>query len=290
MSYEGMGISVNGHITGRILKETVRRAMNEIKQQRLIFEAKVKEGYSGQMDDVLTSADTAAQSIYLRAFKECFPGFGVIGEEDNLRIPQRSGYHFTVDPLDGTKAFTRRQSHGIATMVALVHYKEIISAYIGDINTGEIYGYRPGTNKVWRITDLEHFEQLGPGRKLQSLREGHVMLREPVDKHSVGSVRLVGRFKNHEVMGSSIGTWFARLWKGEVNALVLDPSWETPWDSTPVIGISQKLGFVFMRTQTSRNGQITWRRFHPEIVTEKKRRKFDMLVIHQQNMHLINKF
>jgi len=284
-----MGVWVNGHITGRVLKETLRRAMSEIRRQRMVFEAKVKEGYNGQMDDVLTSADTAAQGIYLRAFKECFPGFGVIGEEDNLSIPSQNGYYFTVDPLDGTKAFTRRQSHGVSTMVALVHYNEIVSAYIGDINTGELYGYRPGTDKVWRITELEYFEQLGPGRKLQSLREGHVMLRDPLDRYHTVSAQLVNKFKNYEVMGSSIGTWFARLWKGEINALLINPGWETPWDSTPVIGISQKLGFVFMRTQTSRDGRITWRRFNPELVTEKKRRKFDMLIIHKQNMHLVNK-
>jgi len=287
MSYENMGV-LNGHSTGRILKETVRRAMVEIRNQRMSFEAQGKMGYGGTMDDVFTSADTKAQEIYLRAFQECFPGYGVIGEEDNLQIPSQNGYYFTVDPLDGTKAFVRRQSHGVATMVALVHGKAVVSAYIADINTGELYGYRPGSNKVFRISNLDTFEELGPGKKLISLREGHCMLREPLDKHSVETTKLVQRFKNHEVMGSSIGTWMARLWKGEINALILDPNWETPWDSTPVIGISQKLGFVFARPTLSKTRGVLWRRLQPELVQKKKRRNFEMVVIHKQNFHLLN--
>ena len=108
--------AVNGHAVGRILKEAVRRASSVIRAERLTFEAQTKRGYSGSMDDVFTSADRAAQDVYLRTFRECFPGAGVIGEEAELHIPPVAPVtaYFTVDPLDGTKAFIRRQSHGIA--------------------------------------------------------------------------------------------------------------------------------------------------------------------------------
>ena len=154
--------ALNGHSVGRILKEAVRRAVTVIRAQRVSFEAHTKQGYGGTMDDVFTSADKAAQEVYLRTFTECFPGCGVIGEEDMLTIPPTAPLtaYFTVDPIDGTRAFIRRQSHGISTMVALVDGGEVISAYIGDISSDEVYGYRPGSDRVHRITSLDSFETL----------------------------------------------------------------------------------------------------------------------------------
>ena len=73
-----------------------------------------------------------------------------------------AGTFFTVDPLDGTKAFVRRQSHGVGTMVALVEQGRVVSAYVGDINTQEIYGYRPGSRAVHRITEYETSEMMSP--------------------------------------------------------------------------------------------------------------------------------
>ena len=51
-----------------------------------------------------------------------------------------------------TMAFVRRQSHGVGTMV---EQGRVVSAYVGDINTQEIYGYRPGSRAVHRITEYE---------------------------------------------------------------------------------------------------------------------------------------
>ena len=246
------------------------------------------------MDDVFTSADKKAQDIYLRTFSECFPLCGVIAEEKDEskghQLVESSGgctAYFTVDPLDGTKAYIRRQSHGVATMVALVDHGEVISAYIGDVKTNEVYGYRPESDKVFRIMDLDAFEELLPGEKLESLGEIYCMLRNPLGGHSPITQQLVRKFKNHEVMGSSIGTWTARLWKQEVSALILEPGWETPWDSTPVIGISLKLGYVFMRPEEV-DGKPVWKEYEPRIIRVKERREHDTLIIHRNNMHLLN--
>ncbi len=280
---------LNGHSVGRILKETVRRAMNTIREERRMFVATPKEGYSGTMDDVFTSADTKAQEIYVKAFSECFERCGVIGEENNLKISSRNGYYFTVDPLDGTKAYVRRQSHGVGTMVALVHNGVVVSAYVGDINANEVYGYRPGSSKVHRISNLDTSEDMQPGKKLQSRGEIQCLLREPVDKHDTFTEELVRCCKNHEVMGSSIGTWMARLWKEEVSMAVLDPGWETPWDSTPVVGISLKLGFVFLR-KVAFGSNSRWETYTPGLVQEKVHRSHDTVIIHNQNLHLLLDF
>lgn len=275
--------SINGHIIGRVLKETVRRAIVAIRNERLIFEASSKAGHTGNMDDVFTSADSKAQEIYLRAFRECFPGYGFLGEEDLLVIDplkEFSELYFTVDPLDGTKAYIRRQSHGVATMVALVNCGEVISAYVGDVNTEEVYGYRPDSEMVHRITRMDTVERLvqKDGRQLKNI---HALLRNPSDQYSEHTRSLLKKFKGHEVIGSSIGTWMAQLWKGEVGAVIMKPGFETPWDATPILGISRKLGCEFLRPDKN-SGK--WVVYEPIVSTEKYYRDHETLVIHRSNL------
>lgn len=273
---------INGHSVGRILKEAVRRASAVIRSERLTFEAHTKASYSGTMDDVFTSADRAAQEVYLRTFRECFPGAGIIGEEDAFSLAPVAPITawFTVDPIDGTKAFIRRQSHGITTMVAMADIvggrPEVVSAYIGDINSDEVYGYRPGSDKVHRITHLDTFEELTVDVAALPPIEGvHGLLRDPPEAYCAAGRKLIARFAGYEIMGSSIGAWAARLWKNEVKALLFPPAHETPWDTTPVLGISKKLGFAFLKP----DGE-DWVEFDLEIPRKVYERPHDMLVIH----------
>ena len=277
--------TLNGHAVGRILKEAVRRATVSIRNERIIFETHAKKSHGGTMDDVFTSADTKAQEIYTRTFQECFPNCGVIGEENSLNIMPRNGCtaYFTVDPLDGTKAYIRRQSHGVGTMVALVDGGEAISAWIGDINTEEIYGYRPGSDQVWRITHMDTVELL-KHEPVIGLNSAHVMLRDPLDQYSIATQNLVAKCKSYEIIGSSIGIWMARLWKGGVSAVFMNKGYETPWDSIPVIGISQKLGYVFLKEV---NG--SWLGYKPELSRNIYRREHDILVIHRDDLKLFLK-
>lgn len=268
--------ALNGHAVGRILKEAVRRASATISNQRIQFEAQTKAGYAGDMDDVFTSADTSAQEVYLRTFRECFPACGVIAEENALTIsatPPVSAY-FTVDPLDGTKAFVRRQSHGVATMVAMVVDGTVAAAFIGDINTDEVYGYRPGSEYVHRITRLDTFERLAPAPlNAKPLGETTALLRDPALDHAAQTQSLIASLKTHQIMGASIGTWMARLWKQEIDLLIIPQSFETPWDSTPIQGITEKLGYVYLRNEGS-----VWRRFKPGLLTATAKRPYDVVI------------
>jgi fructose-1,6-bisphosphatase/inositol monophosphatase family enzyme len=272
---------INGHIVGRVIKEAVRRATVAIRNERLVFEAHAKEGYGGTMDDVFTTADRKAQDIYLRTLRECFPNCGVLAEEDALAIAPSEGCDavFSVDPLDGTRAFVRRQSHGVGTMVALVIGSKIVSAYVGDINTEEVYGYRPGSESVHRITRLDTFERLGYAGG-DRLSQSYVLLRDPPERYSSLSRQSLSKFKTYESSGGSIGIWVARLWKRETAAVILPPAWETPWDSNPVIGISKKLGYVFLKPEPK--GE-SWTEYDPTPVLTKYRRGHDTIIIHRHD-------
>lgn len=279
----GLG-TINGHIVGRVIKEAVRRATVAIRHERAVFDAHVKQGYGGEMDDVSTSADMKAQKIYVDTLRECFPLCGVVAEENDLRVEPKEGCeaYFTVDPLDGTKAYIRGQSDGVATMIGLVLRGEVIAAYICDINTEEVYSYRPGTQSVYRITRLDTFKKLGREGPID-LKKSHALLRDPLTNYSPCTKRLVeSSFKSYDVMGGSIGTWTARLWKGEVSALFMRPGWETPWDGAPIVGISKKLGYVFLRPVPDR--KHFWKRYEPRIVTSNYYRDHDTLVLHKSDL------
>jgi len=240
---------LNDHATAIVLKELVRRAIVKIRTMRFSFEAQDKPSLTSDADFV-TDADKLAQAIYVKSLVECFPEYGIVAEEDGLKRPCTlpvGNAFFTVDPLDGTKAFIRGQSHGVGTMISLTVNGKIVCAYVGDVNTGEIYGYRAGSDKVFRITAQESAQQLAIDPQ-RSLATQYLLLRDPVDRHS-GTVQMLANskiFKNHEIGGGSIGISMARLWKGEVGAAVLLPRNETPWDRNPVVGIFDRLGFVFL--------------------------------------------
>lgn len=241
-------------LIGLAMKEAVRRAIGVIRQERFIFEAQHKIGSTGVMNDMVTSADKKAQKIYTDLLLGSFPTFGIVAEEEGLRIPSRnegSELFFTVDPLDGTKAFARRQSHGIGTALALVCSGKVIAAYIGDVMSQEIYGYRPESSKVHRISEYTTGETLCVDER-RILRTQHVLLRTFPHEDSF-TYRLVNPhqkeplFKDVELASGSIALSMARLWKGEVGAAILGAGTQYPWDICPIIGLSKQLGFIFIR-------------------------------------------
>jgi fructose-1,6-bisphosphatase/inositol monophosphatase family enzyme len=283
--------SLNGHSTGIIMKELVRRAINTIRNQRFIFEATAKLSYDGEMDDLVTSADKAAQTVYEKSLKECFPFYGIVGEENNLHIPcsltDPHEYYFTVDPLDGTKAFARRQSHGVGTMIALVRDGEVIGAFIGDIMTQEIYGFRPGSNKVHRISEFDHAEELSidPDKKL---KDQYLLLRKAPSQYSGAVEVMVGKdaFRGIEVSGGSIGIMMARLWKGEVGAVILDKGHNTPWDWAPVLGITEQLNFVFIKIHPDGCGEF----IEPTVSDETEKVDYETLIVHTSRLKEVRQF
>lgn len=271
---------LNGPTVGILMKEMVRRAIVVIRNERLAFDVTQKMGRSGQMDDVLTSADRAAQKTYVHTIKECFPGVGIVAEEENLRVePQGTTAYFTIDPLDGTKAFVRRQSHGIGTMLSLVLDGEVVAACVGDVSTQEVYYYRPGSWKVHRLTEFNTSELMHIEEKdVRPLVWQYLLLRDPPHIYTEPCQPLIRTgFKNLLVDGGSIGTWMARLWKREVGAVLINAGAATPWDWSPVVGISLKLDYLFFKPTS--DGK--WENFVPLVQPDLVYLGHDTLVVHR---------
>lgn len=241
-------------------------------------------------DDVVTNVDIRAQRTYVVLIKEYFPGYGIIGEEEGLTVPCThpiDDLYFTLDPLDGTKAYARNQSHGVGTMLALVKNGRTIAVVIGDINTDEIYAYygEEEFGPVYR----HRFGVVAPliPETKKPLDKQYILLR----KAPRTNPRLIrdmilppdekGLFKDIEVAGGSIGIGLARLWKGEVGAAIIDPHYGTPWDSTPVIGISKRLGFAFFKLEKGRN---TLEEYTPSNIKKTTQKTHHELIIHRTHI------
>lgn len=238
-------------------------------------------------DDMATQGDIEAQAAYqelITADPE-FVGFGIIGEE-GLNRPGTHltrNIYFTCDPVDGTKAYDRKQAHGVGSMLALVCDGEVIAACIGDANNGETYLWTKGGPVIRRRFGVD--EELKLGAK--TLKKQYVLLRARMSKHDpliVNMAEAEGEnqlFKDVEIGGGSIGLHMARLWIGEVGATILNQKFVTPWDDTPVNAISRALGFVHLDFEPA-TGEFT--EYEPALLTEVTPRHRTTLIIHRDNL------
>lgn len=283
----GLG-AVNDHILGHIMRDAVIRGMDAIRQARFEHVISVKGSMPDGRPDIVTNADVAAQARIKKKLEQCFPDFGLIGEEAELRKDCKLDgvdAFFTIDPLDGTQAFARLQSHGFGPMISLVIDGRVVGVCIGDAMTEELYYYRPNSRHVHRLHHNEPASTLHIDEH-KSLSEQFVLLRSAPDYHSPFVQELIrprdhgGHFYGMNITNGSIGLSTARLWKGEVGMQVLLPSKLTPWDSNPIIGISLMLGFVFLRVEA--DGQLT--PFEPTPVKEIGRWDFETIIVHQSNL------
>lgn len=280
--------SLNPNSVGTLMKEAVRRAIVAIRAQRFSFEARAKDSSESSRGlDLVTTADHAAQSVLVGLLRAWFPTYGIVAEEDHLRVPCTHPSHdiwFTVDPLDGTRAFIRRQSHGIGTMVSLVCDGEVIGACVGDVMTSEVYAARPDDLSVHRVSEFGLAERLTVDTS-RPLTEQGVLIGDHGRPRSPLLVSMVADpeplFAGIETTSGSIGIGIARLWKGEVGGAVFGPfTLGSPWDIYPIIGISRRLGFHFFALPREGRG-FEW---EPEIDRRGTPVPNEVLVLHESRL------
>jgi fructose-1,6-bisphosphatase/inositol monophosphatase family enzyme len=185
-----------------------------IQKEAATFVAKQKIGYDGLNTDLITTADIAAQNMYQQYIETEFPEEGIIGEESLNKIAVNYKY-FTIDPLDGTKAFGRKQSNNVGT------------ACVGDVNTGELYYFGPDqhpTRKRFGVESLLDTPICQTGDELATM---YVSLRKHTEEYPCLVQDLVnknrgGIFKDISIENGSIGIQFTRLWKGEVGMIIMN--------------------------------------------------------------------
>lgn len=229
------------------MEDMVKKAITIIQGEAAVFSQNVKTSYAGVDDDLVTSADIKAQAMFVEAIQQQFPNDGLIGEENGLNIEAKPGHgYFTIDPLDGTKAFGRTQSTGSATMIAHVDENNIVDAIcIGDINTGEIYGFGPGHEPSRTRFGVKSVMKVDTDTPL---KKRYIILRDnPINFPPVLQKIFNEMFKDMEITSGSIGLNVARLWKNEVGMVIIKPGFNTPWDNTPIAGMNKVLGIIHLQ-------------------------------------------
>ncbi len=267
----------------RTLNTIVRQVIHHIRRNRFSFKVWQKVGHDGEKD-IVTSVDKSAQKMYICYLQAHFPTYGILAEEDihpQASIDAQHPY-FSIDPIDGTNAFVRQESHGIGTMLALSQGDEIVAAYVGDVLTEDVYGFYTDFSSVRWYHDygtpckklvIDSQRLLASQRLLcdESPEEGSVIARLMAKKIEKG-----GLFQKHEIGSGGIGLAMARLWKGNVGGVLISPGYDTPWDMNPVVGILKRMGFRFIRLM--RDDSISE---EPTVSrTEVKYRAYELLVIH----------
>lgn len=136
-------------------------------QRSLVVGASASDGHTKEDKSPVTVADYGAQAVVVNHLQKSFPGDPMVGEEDagDLRKPENSeilakvldcvrrvtpqldrdqtlaaidhgtfaggsiGRHWTLDPIDGTKGFLRREQYAVA--LALIDNGEVILGVLG---------------------------------------------------------------------------------------------------------------------------------------------------------------
>lgn len=275
MSVHQLRRTIDGASLSIFVQDAIRRVIDCVQRQQFSFDVTTKVTGT-KSEDVVTSADFAAQRIYVELLRNRFPTWGIVAEENQLRVaaPPDMDVWWTVDPVDGTLAFARQQSHGVATMLALVLDGQIVAAGIGDISTGEIYYHEPDSRLVQRVT--HHGQQIALGLNQKPLDTQHLLMRknplhlppwlQPVCRsHKYDQA---APFHDIEVDHGSIGCMFARLWKREVGGLLLIAGSVNPWDRAPVLGATALLEYEWLELSPGPNGRIRANVWQPTITTE----------------------
>lgn len=85
----------------------------------------------------VTVADRESEAAILAVVRQAFPGHAVLGEETGAHAGA-AGARWIVDPLDGTRGFTRGEALW-GPLVALEHEGEVVAGAMGLPVAGEVY-------------------------------------------------------------------------------------------------------------------------------------------------------
>lgn len=249
---------LNEHTLGIIMRAAVERSVRHARKRFFEVSPEEKGKREDGSPDIVTRADPECQQIISRMFSECMPGVGIVAEEEHLRVNLDAEHWIVIDPIDGTKSFVQHESHGFVCAVAYVVGDAVRSVCIGDIMSGDVYYFRPGSEKTHRVLDGSGHVPLAIDTELP-LAKQKVVLRNRMIEHGrivnamvdgafdrVGGGRCAPLFSKVEITGGSIAAHAARLWKGSVGGVILPSGTQLPWDIVPIIGMCERLGFVFV--------------------------------------------
>ncbi|MDD3029354.1 MAG: inositol monophosphatase [Alphaproteobacteria bacterium] len=210
------------------------------------------EGHDIEMkgvDDPVTVADKAAETLLTRRLKELLPGSEVVGEECCHSDPSilthfsGDGAVWVIDPVDGTHNFIAgRREFGV--MVALVRDKQTVASWIHDPNTGHTLSAELGSG-AWLAGEKVRLAGHDPSVRRLLLLGSRIrnILAKPDVAPLIACLPALA-------IGSAVAFDYARLFSGETlfanskapRATALLYRTAKPWDHVPGLLLHSEAG------------------------------------------------
>ncbi|MEK7510729.1 MAG: inositol monophosphatase family protein [Patescibacteria group bacterium] len=264
------------------LLEAADLAVSIIKENKVPFVKEMKVGVQGRKD-FCTWIDREIQKEVVSFLKARYPDHGFLHEEADATIKPWDGEspYFTIDPVDGTQALIDNQLHLVCVMIAMVDADgREVAGCIKYLN-GDAYSFGPSHPHVF-YTSEGNRRPLDASPKDSS---GLVLLRRPFELYRSLTYKLIEQVDAFRFLKECLGIWTPRLWQREFCAGVLwHDSAHTPWDMTPIIAMSRRLGYVFLRA--TRDGK-RFECFDLKLPTCATIRGYDLVIIHKNDLSLV---
>jgi len=143
----------------------------------------------------VTAADRAAEAAALAVIEVAFPDHGILAEESGAHRPE-AGSRWIVDPLDGTRGFTRGQPFW-GPAIALEHGGAIVAGAISLPALGETYWAGVGLGAYRDGVRLQVSALDDPADATLSLGELPCLLAPPYGAGVIELIDVVGSTRAH---------------------------------------------------------------------------------------------
>jgi fructose-1,6-bisphosphatase/inositol monophosphatase family enzyme len=211
--------------------------------------------------DEVTSADTASQLAIVNTILTLMPEAGIIGEE-GYNKDTNNGFTFVIDPIDGTEEFVRKGNE-VSIMIACVYEGRVIASAIHNPYTNERYTLLAKDGKCYRTRKpiLALNQDVGVELVFKPHPRNRALLtyddaRSPkLDNQGYLSDPKTGFFYPHFVISGSYGTNMMKMASNQIAAVITSAYYVKPWDSLPVFGILNALGYRSYQLQDNQ----TWK-------------------------------
>jgi histidinol phosphatase-like enzyme (inositol monophosphatase family) len=231
----------------RAAREAGRITLQYFRRDDLVVERKGD-------DSPVTVADRQAEQHLRRSIEEAFPEDGILGEELG-EYQGASGYHWILDPIDGTKSFI----HGVplySTLIGVEYAGESVLGVIVIPALDELV-YAARGQGAWYIRGDSPPCPAKVSQKT-SLAEGLFLTSEVANFHTIGRPHVYDRLQAASRLSRSWGDGYGYLMVATGRAdLMVDPIM-CAWDAAPMLPILEEAGGVFtdwLGRRTSHSGQ-----------------------------------
>lgn len=192
----------------------------------------------------VTQADRDTELAFRKAIRKSFPSDGIIGEEYSEQNREGVDYTWTIDPIDGTRAFARGVPF-FGTMLSLYQNQEILFGLVVYPALGETIYAIKGQGCYWKADHMDVFDKVSVANA-QELSDATLSFsgEEYFSKANLGE--FIQKLKSEVLFCRTWGDCYgySLLARGKID-IMCDPLLNQ-WDLVPIKIIVEEAGGKFV--------------------------------------------